>query len=264
MRKTGAFQMPRETTYLPTNEKMASLAVMALYAIIAYPDDRNKRDRFVNALRALFSKEYIRRGGLRSKIEDKYRQLPNQQINGQLNRAFNQIYKRFQANMIFQQRVMREFGLDGPALGRAKFILKRNKHTGAVKLFSQKNKNNRPTITSVIKDFNPVDMEDLDAGDHAWSNTFSRTWAPSKPVLHLVGELELALFDKFTKATTFEWVLLNAISDPSWLQKCLDGAEKRRRLWLLVNESPCPDEDTIQVLPDSKAQEGLSWSKLDH
>ncbi|PCJ72020.1 MAG: hypothetical protein COA62_05570 [Rhodobiaceae bacterium] len=216
---------PRETSYFSLKQENLRESVLALYAVIAYPErsDIPKRNNLVAAGKAWLTKAYIRNGGDRSKTVPRFRQTPNQQIDGQLNMAFGRIYKRrIRAALIADQIIMREFGFGGDTLESARFTLVDPDGRGWRFSPTEQDPTQRATVTSVIRDFS----HQLGGAENT-SNTMHRVWAESLPILHLAMQLKVEMSKPYPGDGT-RHKLLSLLVNPDWISDALWEAERRR------------------------------------
>jgi len=179
-----------------------TIAAIAYLAILAYPCEWDKRDAFVKAAKAWLLKKWMHKNGKRELIDESYRTMKNQQIDGCLNRAFRRIARR---------RL--------PAAELADALVMNHCPNAAVYV------NGRRVTARRWMEW----RLSCQYGDSTLSNEFRRTWKETKPVLHLAMAYPRFVSKTETAFSPFEHPFA-LMMNPSWVAKAIQLAEGMRQI----------------------------------
>lgn len=210
--------MPTEITYLPTDidDGSAYLGAAAYLSVIAYPNEIRRRDKFLQAYKALMVKLAIRKGGDRSTFRRDLRAYENRKINNQI----DMVRKRIATRRL-------------PAWKIAVYL--KLSHVGPDFMYQR-----RYSVNQHLSDLYDNDPDKI-------SNAYKRIWTESKPVLHLL----FGLRDAYPGLDTNHFHCIDKLLlDTSWLLPSLRTAELARRIILCYPHFNICEEQTIQLLPE--------------
>lgn len=213
--------MPRETTYLPVSGDDAFLGAAGYFAVLAYPDDLDRRDRFVAAVKALVFK-YSMNGQLKRRIikrEDILAFSKERELNAAINHALNIIMKkRMPAWHIALHSMMN--------------------HAAPVRMAD----GSKFSINKMIEQKFPE--SDLGSGDMVNRiKGYNRYWSPSKSVVHLMFGLQ----NHFPE-TGDNFHVDGLFLKLDWVPEAIENAENVRKTLCILDGINITDADTIQLL----------------
>ena len=212
--------MPRETTYLPVSGDDAFLGAAGYFAVLAYPDDLDRRDRFVAAVKALVFK-YAMNGQLKRRIikrEDILAFSKERELDAAINHALNIIMKKRMPAWHITLYSMMSHAVPVTMEDGSKF-----------------------SINKMIKNHFPD--SDISADPHNKDNAYKRVWTPSKPVVHLMFGLQNYL-PQMDGDFHFDDLFLKL----DWVLEAIENAENVRKTLCMLEGINITDTDTIQLL----------------
>jgi len=233
-----------ERTAIPVDGPEAHLGAAAFMAVLAYPmrGERQKRIAFIEAWKGALSKHYLSRLPWRSpdrgKILNKYRNMPNQQINNTINRGVYRIAaRRFVAARLASEKIMYSHFADATGVMTSGASLLGFAVTSAI----QKNmiavaggfveQAAKVRLTRITKPPNSIRSavsreaerkKKWGAAGSGAASIMSREWSETRPVLHLA----LALGEVCLDRGGFD--PLDLVHRPEWLHSALRNAEMMR------------------------------------
>lgn len=216
--------MPRATAYILDDESKASVcfAAAAYLAILAYPEDRARQKKFIDAAKALHVRRYLDRGGVRYICRGNFIRKPDRIFKSSpLTHGEGSIYKfRLPAVMLAKQRL---FG-----------CFRENRQPGTLD----------SALCSLAKR-RPPKLVQVKHADYqhssALKNIGHRVWANTKPVLHLAMALEQHLAENSSYHLDVFWLLQR----PQWVISAIPEAERSRQL--LITIGILDDAETVLV-----------------
>ena len=212
--------MPKEIVHIETTGELQLFGAAKYLAVLAYPDNFDKRTQFVNACRAWAIKK-------------------SKGMDGQLKRRL--VYKPEILKFAETRSIKRQFDRVTEII-RLQRVPVLNIATSSVLSFVEEErlkkigvKSDKKTIFTIKRFLNKNNTH----------NDYSRIWAPSKSIAHLILGFNNALLDCPKKHSSVETLLLN----PAWINTAVVEAEKARINFCLKGIMKIRDEDTIQLLP---------------
>lgn len=216
-----------EVTYLPTTGHAASVGAMAFLAVLAYPNERRKRDMLIHAMKAGLLKSAVPQGKGRSALRDDLRTFPNRRIENVVGMAV----KRIAGRRIPAARMLHWLILNG----RQDFMRVSGEYPRTINAAAR-----------VLDAWQP--------GEESTGNIKHRVWSESKPVIHLAHAYW----------TTVHWNakpsylqpggsvdVWRLIQRPDWLPDVLERAERTRRALPLHNPAlKISEAELIRLLPE--------------
>ena len=212
--------MPRETTCLPVFGDDAFLGAAGYFAVLAYPDDLDRRDRFVAAVKALVFK-YAMKGQLKRRIikrEDILAFSKERELNAAINHALNIIMKKRMPAWHITLHSMMNHAVPVTMADGSKF-----------------------SINKMIRSHFPD--SDISAEPHNKDNAYKRVWVPSKSVVHLMFGLQ----NHFPE-TGDDFHVDDLFLKPDWVPEAIENAENVRKTLCILDGINITDADTIQLL----------------
>ncbi len=215
--------MPRETTHIDVSGDDKWLGAAGYLAVLAYPDDWDKRTRFIDAVKAMMIKYMT--GGRLPKKHVKNSDVLQFAKERELDTALRQVGRIIQTKRLPAWEIalpyMMSHAINVTLADGSKFSLDR----------------------ALEQKFPSPDVE-FGADPYNKNNAYKRVWIPSKPVLHLMFGLHNALADYNHKPDTED-----LICNPDWLPFAAENAESIRKTLCALDKININDEDTIQLLP---------------
>jgi len=99
--------VPREISYLPVKGHAAHIGCAGLFAVLAYPDELDKRDEFVKAAKAWLVKSHFPpKSKIRNIVRKDIRTYANRKITNVFNRAIHRIQTRRLPAVLMAQQVL--------------------------------------------------------------------------------------------------------------------------------------------------------------
>lgn len=218
--------MACEETDIPTHKKWQGLGAAAYLAVLAYPEDKSKRDTFINAYKAWVCK-LITNGQLKRRLiykEEILKFSTTRKIESQFNRIINIISDK--------RAVALEIAL--LSLFQENFKKRINLNLPNGKKFS---------IKQYLDLHYPSHGNSTDS--HSAHNAHKRIWLTSKPVIHLALALDYEL-KKTNRLNNLEDLLL----DPSWLPGALKNSEIFRKMFCSSSVLNIKESNTIKLTAD--------------
>lgn len=187
------------------------VAAAAFLAVLAFPKEHARRDRFVRCCKAYFIKYGIKvRGYPKKSFRPEFRQYPNHKI-------WEQGPMRTAARIITQHRLAAAetaFGIASSSISKQSRLRITVRRDGV-------------PITSVNKASEA--MGNVEGGRD--TNWITQVWSPSKPVLHLAMALRSALLERP------EADIWRLVDHPDWARDALKTAEHLRLVFLPLVET---------------------------
>ena len=229
--------MPREISYLTVKGHAAHIGCAGLFAVLAYPDELDKRDEFVKAAKAWLVKSHFPpKSKIRNIVRKDIRTYANRKITNVFNRAIHRIQsRRLPAVLMAQQIIINDMANFKISIDNKIFDLQILMGDGA------KTVNKSAEWIAC----NPKILNSIP------NNIKHRIWSETKPVLHIVHSLHVGLFHDITKNSQNSKVsIFDCIEDASWLEDTLKNAEKFRQVITKLSIIRISDEDTISLMPE--------------
>ena len=200
-RKVGPSPSETETSVIPVEGNHAHLGAAKYLSVIAYPirEEWSDRNKFVEACIAYSSKLYVRRGGDRRKIKQKYLQARPRDIDSRIRMGIERIRKlRLPAAWIAIRIMLR--CVEGPIWCSGP--------------------ENIAQGVKMMQDFigKPNNKRDAEL-----CSFYNRMWAESLPVIHLAVPIHWKFLELLAEGKE-----LQMIADPSWLPSAMRNAEALR------------------------------------
>ena len=218
--------MPNQTFKLPIDERHIQFGVMAYLAILAYPDSKEERNRFIEAYKALVIKRAMRHGYKRNLYRPALRAITNQAIDGTLRRGEARILHRFRAATLAQLRVFSCLGM--PLIECALASLTGRTTTAHLRA-NDVDLGRRPSMNN-LADWLAGEINlsrGVRFGGATGNHVKSRIWGESKPVVHLAWAMASRWEECGLRPGRTEfWDLF---LQPNWLRNAMTQAELLRR-----------------------------------
>ncbi|MCW9054879.1 MAG: hypothetical protein OQJ98_02800 [Candidatus Pacebacteria bacterium] len=196
------------------------MGAIAFLAIIAYPGkgEYHKRDELVEASKSWILKEATQKGSPeRAEVYEKYRQYPNQQIDGKLRQLEARVWKRL---------CVAELARD---------IIRQ--HQFATHLPDSLKKSNRELRLKYLDETYATSGSNFDVLQS--EKTFrKREWKPSLPILHYA----ISLLAMVLKGESFS--IRDLVLSPDWLPEIIKGATGHA---LLIDQYIDDDFQRIEI-----------------
>lgn len=204
---------------------------MTFLAVLAYPDEADKRDKFIAAAKAWIAKKWIESGTSRDDIPKEFRNFQNRAIEHKFDQAKDRIVdRRIQAAILAGELIFSA----SPCFRTA------------TKAAAQKGRK-KPGLNTAV---DLLHSEIKSAGaDAVQGNTRQRIWAESKPVIHLASAFWMKAKDLTDFGTHGGASFQRLIAYPHlWLEDTLSHAEKLRLFYIESPAFSLQDIETIQLI----------------
>lgn len=183
------------------------LAAAAYLAVLAFPDDTDKRDRLVNAFRA-----YLRnRLGMRAQIRWR-------DVSRALNGGSRQLNTRFRAAEFAAQVMLEKASSSGMTIEAARSIREAISREGKPMTFELPVDVLPANVRAGLKRRPQQQRDPRPGASDVDTNIFRDVWSPSKPVLHFAH-----LLHQIQKSRSEFQTIADFIVHPSWAPKAIDN-----------------------------------------
>jgi hypothetical protein len=196
-------------------------AALAFLAVLAFPEKHRtrgyaRRDDFVSGAQAYFAKHGIKRYGWpKKRISDELRRYPEERIWTPITAA---------ARIIVEHRLRAA----DAALG---MVVEQGWRTPELQIEITHGGITLDGVNAASRALGKLPSDVTNRRDTSWRDTnwIARTWAPSKPVLHMALALHTALLERgYPHKLNLLWL----IDDPAWSRRALVQAEQWRTMIL--------------------------------
>ena len=269
--------MPKETTYLPVDGPLSIMGAAGFLALLAYPDALERRDKFIDAVKAWHLKNAIQQGYPRSGIIEEFRIVRNRKIDSALDNAFiTRINKRrlpaaeMGTMLLSKARSIQLVPEDYLNPNSAnKYLLEIGRLSSGSPLTSKdldthlalgnKRPLGQPNAVMELCKFmaqkifsyyeSHIDSKQIsDSLEERANKVAHEVWAESKPVLHLGIAFRGNILEKQSGTNKVDplWFLTHP---KDWLQKTIESAEAMRQVLISHDSLNIHENDTIQLLP---------------
>ena len=218
--------MACEVTEIRIDEDWQGFGAAAYLAVLAYPDNQEKRDQFLNAYKAWTCK-LLADGQLKRRLISKEKILEfsaTRKIESQFNKVIN---------IISNKRAI--------ALEIALLSLYQESFKGKIKVNFNLPNGKKFNLKRYLEFHYPSHSNSTDL--HNAHNAHKRIWLASKPVLHLALGLEFEL-----KKLKRENDLALLLCDPRWLPGALHNAEMFRKALCSSHALNIKESKTIKLI----------------
>ncbi|HEX6957763.1 MAG TPA: hypothetical protein VF194_07235 [Ferrovibrio sp.] len=229
--------MPKETTTLPADPAYRWLSAAAYLAVCAYPDELDKRDIFIAAVKAAalqaLNTKPSERADWQPWAQERVR-MRREQVEGRLNNAYRRLSTRlWAAKMGAPQLMPNNSGImmkPGRRAGQIQIVIGRgdNRPRAGVRAWS--------TWVAMTRNH----ARQMQVGGQTQDKAISRVWSASKPVLHL----SIPLLGEANSAA-YGLNIMALVRHPGWLENALRSAEAFRGM--AVARGLVREEQTIRL-----------------
>lgn len=254
-----------EKIYIPTRGDFACMGAAAYLAMLAYPMEYAKRDKFIEAVKASLFKGWrdaapdaAERTRRRKEIGPTYTAFKNEHLLGIFNATFARILKRLRP----AREIAENFGLRFGIVETANAFARHSPRAASERSIKTVDLNIEIKFPFGAAEWSAA----FEVGDRMYEEQIRkrpdatrfprdpcnvvRIFRESKPVLHLAMALPLDHDDK-NHPVFDQRVLWKRICKPDWLEKSLDRAEFHRCTSLPMFYAKYDPRRSICVLPES-------------
>ncbi len=235
--------MPIETTILPSDPAYRWLSAAAYLAVCAYPDELEKRDAFIAAVKACVLQ------GLNTKPSKRVDWQPwaqqrvrmrRDQVEGRLNNAHRRLCVRLWAAKMGAPQLLGDDSSitirPGDQPGQVQIVIGRgdNRRRAGVRAWGR--------WVAATRNH----ARNMQFGGQTQDKAISRVWSASKPVLHL----SIPLLGETNKAA-YGLDIMALVRQSDWVENALRSAEAFRGI--AVSRGVVREEQTIRLILDDAA-----------